>query len=310
MVSDYEFMLNDRIAKIKAINEQYDLENNAYISYSGGKDSVVLSHLIDMALPNNQIPRLFLNTGIEYSDIVKFVKKQAEKDKRIVILNVGVNIKEMLNEYGFPFKSKQHSHNLEIYYRHKNDDDYTLSLKRYLGIVESSTKFRCPKSLMYQFTKEFKLHCSDKCCFKLKKEPAHKWAKENYKTITLTGMRKAEGGQRASIGCIVTDKDNKLVKFHPLLVVDDELEQELIKRENIELCRLYYPPFNFKRTGCKGCPFNLDLQEQLNKMGILLPSEKKQCELIWKPIYQEYRKLGYRLNERPNQLTLYDLERN
>ncbi len=87
-------------------------------------------------------------------------------------------------------------------------------------------------------------------------------------------------------------------------------KQELIKRENIELCRLYYPPFNFKRTGCKGCPFNLDLQEQLNKMDILLPSEKKQCELIWKPIYQEYRKLGYRLNERPNQLTIYDLERN
>ena len=310
MVSAYELMLNDRIAKIKAINEQYDLENNAYISYSGGKDSVVLSHLIDMALPNNQIPRLFLNTGIEYSDIVKFVKNQAEKDKRIVILNVGVNIKEMLNENGYPFKSKQHSHNLEIYYHHKNDDDYTLSLKRYLGIVESSTKFRCPKSLMYQFTKEFKLHCSDKCCFKLKKEPAHKWAKENNKSITLTGMRKAEGGQRASIGCIVTDKDNKLVKFHPLLVVDDEFEQELIKRENVELCRLYYPPFNFKRTGCKGCPFNLDLQEQLNKMGILLPSEKKQCELIWKPIYQEYRKLGYRLNERPNQLTIYDLERN
>ena len=303
-------MLNDRIAKIKAINEQHDLENNAYISYSGGKDSVVLSHLIDMALPNNQIPRLFLNTGIEYSDIVKFVKKQAEKDKRIVILNVGVNIKEMLNENGYPFKSKQHSHNLEIYYHHKNDDDYTLSLKRYLGIVESSTKFRCPKSLMYQFTKEFKLHCSDKCCFKLKKEPAHKWAKENNKSITLTGMRKAEGGQRASIGCVVTDKDNKLVKFHPLLVVDDEFEQELIKRENVELCRLYYSPFNFKRTGCKGCPFNLDLQEQLNKMDILLPSEKKQCELIWKPIYQEYRKLGYRLNERPNQLTLYDLERN
>ena len=310
MVSAYELMLNDRIAKIKAINEQHDLENNAYISYSGGKDSVVLSHLIDMALPNNQIPRLFLNTGIEYSDIVKFVKKQAEKDKRIVILNVGVNIKEMLNENGYPFKSKQHSHNLEIYYHHKNDDDYTLSLKRYLGIVESSTKFRCPKSLMYQFTKEFKLHCSDKCCFKLKKEPAHKWAKENNKSITLTGMRKAEGGQRASIGCVVTDKDNKLVKFHPLLVVDDEFEQELIKRENVELCRLYYSPFNFKRTGCKGCPFNLDLQEQLNKMDILLPSEKKQCELIWKPIYQEYRKLGYRLNERPNQLTLYDLERN
>ena len=42
----------------------------------------------------------------------------------------------------------------------------------------------------------------------------------------------------------------------------------------------------------------------------LVTNDLKQCELIWKPIYQEYRKLGYRLNERPNQLTIYDLERN
>lgn len=42
---DYELMLMDRIAKIQAINDQYDLLNNSYIAFSGGKDSVVLSHL-------------------------------------------------------------------------------------------------------------------------------------------------------------------------------------------------------------------------------------------------------------------------
>lgn len=309
MINDYEFMLQDRIAKIQAINEHYDLEKNAYISFSGGKDSVVLSHLIDLALPNNNIPRLYLNTGIEYNDIVKFVKEIAEKDKRFIILNSGINIKEMLKEYGYPFKSKQHSANLDMYYRHRNDKEYIRSLQRYLGIVESTTKFRCPKSLLYQFTNEFKLHCSDKCCFKLKKEPAHKWALENNKSITLTGMRKSEGGQRASIGCIVTDKDNKLVKFHPLLVVSDEFEQEMIKNESLQLCKLYYPPFNFDRTGCKGCPFSLDLQEQLDKMEKLLPNEKKQCEMLWAPVYQEYRKIGYRLKDKPNPISIYDLER-
>ena len=40
----FEFLLFDRIEKIKQINEQYDLENNAYISFSGGKDSCVISH--------------------------------------------------------------------------------------------------------------------------------------------------------------------------------------------------------------------------------------------------------------------------
>ena len=35
----FEFLLQDRVAKIKAINEQYDLENNAYISFSEYKKS-------------------------------------------------------------------------------------------------------------------------------------------------------------------------------------------------------------------------------------------------------------------------------
>lgn len=77
--ADYEFILTDRIAKIQAINEQYDLEHNSYIAFSGGKDSVVLSHLIDMALPNNKIPRVYANTGIEYNDMVKFVKRERER---------------------------------------------------------------------------------------------------------------------------------------------------------------------------------------------------------------------------------------
>jgi hypothetical protein len=29
----------------------------------------------------------------------------------------------------------------------------------------------------------------------------------------------------------------------------------------------------------------------------LLPAERKQCEYIWKPVYEEYRRLGYRLRK-------------
>ena len=119
-MTDYEFMLEDRIAKIRAINEQYDLEHNAYLSFSGGKDSTVLHYLLDIALPNNKIPRLYLNTGIEYQHIRKFVKQLAETDDRIIMYNSGVNIKKMLQENGYPFKSKQHSHNWSIYNNNNN----------------------------------------------------------------------------------------------------------------------------------------------------------------------------------------------
>lgn len=114
------------------------------------------------------------------------------------------------------------------------------------------------------------------------------------------------GGQRRSINCIIT-KNDKLIKFHPLLIVSDEWENWFIEKYEIALCKLYYEPYNFKRTGCKGCPFNLELQEQLDIMEKLLPIEKKQCEIIWKPVYEEYRKVGYRL-KRYKQLKLFDDE--
>lgn len=93
-MTENEFLLEDRIAKIQAINEQYDLEHNSYIAFSGGKDSTVLHYLIDMALPNNKIPRVFVNTGIEYNHIVNFVKEMALNDNRIIIINSYVNLKK------------------------------------------------------------------------------------------------------------------------------------------------------------------------------------------------------------------------
>lgn len=159
---------------------------------------------------------------------------------------------------------------------------------------------KCPKDFEYNFTPEFKLKCSDRCCQKLKKEPAHKWAVLNNKSITLTGIRAEEGGSRAVISCTAF-KGDKLYKFHPLLVVKEEWEREFIKKENIELCELYYPPFNFKRTGCKGCPFAYHLKEELENVEKFLPAERKQCEYLWGPVYDEYIRIGYRLKYYPHE---------
>ena len=299
---DNELILFDRLEVIKSTNQKYDLENNAYISFSGGKDSTILHYLIDMALPNNRIPRVFINTGIEYNYIVDFVKELASKDDRFIILKPSQPIKPMLEKYGYPFKSKLHSHWLSIY----NNSGLTNAVKKYLGEIEGNIKFICPNILKYQFTKDFNIKCSEKCCTKLKKDPTKKWQKENNRSIVLTGMRKEEGGAREKLTCIITDKQNKLVKFHPLVVVNDDFENWFINKYNIELCKLYREPFNFKRTGCKGCPYSLDLQEQLDTMAMYLPNEKKQCEMIWKPVYQEYRRLGYRLRKDTGQMSIFD----
>ena len=298
-IFSYEFLIQDRIDKIKSINTQYDLENNSYLSFSGGKDSTVLHYLLDLALPNNRIPRVFINTGIEYNDIVKFVKELASKDDRFIIINSCINIKKMLEKYGYPFKSKEHSCKVGQY----QNGSRVNSIIKY----KNGGKYGCPKNLMYQYEDDFKIKLSDKCCQNLKKNIIRKWEKKNNLRISITGMRKQEGGQRSNIGCILTDNKGNLKKFHPLLVVDEEWENEFIKHNNIKLCKLYYQPFNFKRTGCKGCPYSLNLQEQLDVMKDQLPNEYKQCEILWGPVYEEYRKIGFRLrNNKFEQLTIYD----
>lgn len=290
---DNELLLFDRINVIKDTINKYG-EENFYLSFSGGKDSTIVHYLLDQALPNNNIPRVFINTGIEYQMIVDFVKGLAKDDPRFVIINPSQPIKPTLEKYGYPFKSKQHSHNVMVY----QHSGIGTSVKRYLGIIESNTKFRCPKSLEYQFTSDFTIKLSDNCCRKLKKEPIHKWENQNHRHIAITGMRNDEGGGRASIkGCILTDKQGNIKRFHPLIKVSDSWENWLLEREreSIALCPLYCQPYNFKRTGCCGCPFSLDLQEQLETMELYLPNERKKCELIWKPVYGEYRRLNYRL---------------
>lgn len=118
---DYELTLVDRLGVIKSTQDKYDLEHNAYLSFSGGKDSTILHFLLDMALPNNQIPRVFIDTGIEYQMIRQFVLKMAEKDKRFVILKPSKPIAKILEQVGYPFKSKQHSHNVMLYQKHNKE---------------------------------------------------------------------------------------------------------------------------------------------------------------------------------------------
>lgn len=295
-MGENEFILYDRLEVIRKTIGKYG-ENNFHVSFSGGKDSTVLHYILDEALPENKIPRVYFNTGIEYTDILKYVRELQKKDNRIEIVNAGVHIPTMLKEKGYPFKSKYHSHKLNIYQNSGN----TKTVERYLSGLRgdgSISQFACPKCLMYQFNSDFHINISDKCCDELKKKTAYRYEKESGRTIAILGLRTAEGGARAvHKGCVVFDSNNVIKRFKPLNPVSDEWIEWYIESRKIKLCRLYYEPFNFKRTGCKGCPFTLDLQDQLEVMARLLPAERKQCEIIWKPIYEEYRRIGYRLNK-------------
>lgn len=290
-MTENEFILADRIAKIQSTIEQYGGEDKFYIAFSGGKDSTVLSALCDMALPGNRMPRVYSDTGIELNMIRQFVLDMQKHDDRVVILKPRVPVTKMLQEVGYPFKSKLHGETLDRYQR----CGMMPSVEKYLS-GEYGTAKQCPKVLIYQFTPEFKLRVSDRCCHELKKAPMREWELEN-KRVRIVGVMADEGGiRKLSSKCIVF-KHDKLRAFQPMTPLTKEWEEWFIKEHNVKICDIYYPPYNFERTGCKGCPFNIHLQRELDTLEKLLPRERKQCELIWKPVYDEYRRIGYRLKK-------------
>lgn len=302
-VNENEFILADRIAKIQSVIEKYQ-EDNFYISFSGGKDSCVLSKLIDVALPSNNIPRVFCNTGIEYIMIVDFVKKLQTDDPRIQIILPRVPIKKMLEEDGYPFKSKNHSECVKTW---RNNHD-SLWAKKYVEGGYNFSSNTCPSVLNYQFSDDFTLKISDDCCKNLKEKPLSKWQQENNRPYGILGLMREEGGRRESAQCMAF-AGNKLKNFQPLVAITKEWETWFIDQYDVELCDLYKPPYNLERTGCVGCPFNPRLQKTLDILAEKMPNERKKCEYIWKPVYEEYRRIGYRLrpNECEGQMSIFDL---
>lgn len=299
---DNEFLLMDRIQKIQQVINEYG-EENFYLSFSGGKDSTVLSALLDMAIPDNTIPRVYANTGIELNMIRNFVEREREGDKRIVIVNPSVPIKSMLEQEGYPFKSKVHAHCVNLYQIGSKNK----MVLGYLGQRSETWHSRtCPKILRYQFTKQNELRISDMCCVRLKEEPLINYGKNNNKKIAIIGTMKAEGGRRNNLQCMLFE-GNKLKKFQPLAPLTKKWEDWFIEKYNVKICEIYKSPYNFERTGCKGCPFALHLQRELDTLERFFPNERKQCEIIWKPVYDEYRRLGYRLRKDDGQIRLTDL---
>ena len=75
-------------------------EDQCIVSFSGGVDSTVLLDLVRSVNPD--IKAVFVNTGLEYPQIVRFVKTIPNVD----IIRPKMTYKQVIEKYGFPFPSK------------------------------------------------------------------------------------------------------------------------------------------------------------------------------------------------------------
>lgn len=228
-------------------------EEHCYISYSGGKDSTVLSHIAKQLYPN--ILHLFANTTNEYPETLKHIQWEITKNHTNIISVFPIdakgevwNFKKVVERYGYPMFSKRISNAIRTY-------QHALSTRT----KQNAQDYIDRNFKKYEKYKNFPI--SDKCCDKLKKEPLRRKAKELGLKCAILGILATESYQREKdwleYGCNVFHerKDNQ---SRPLSFWTNNDILEYIERYNVRIPKLY--EMGYTRNGCMYCGFGVHLE--------------------------------------------------
>lgn len=297
--------------RIEAWYEHWD--GQVYVAFSGGKDSTVLKHIVDSMY--NDVPAVFVNTGLEYPEIQKFVKdvKAGKWDcfnSDVEIMRPEMRFDEVIVNYGYPAISKEISETV-YYARHSKPGKYKTSrMQRLNGEWKdkdgNKSQFNCEK-WKFMLDAPFEIH--NQCCAVMKKRPSQKYAKETgRKQIvgTLAAESRLRYQQWLKEGCNAFDA--KKPSSQPLSFWTEQDILHYIKKYSVPYCPVYgeiqvKPPEDTEkgqmnlidylgcyepedtlettgcdRTGCIFCMFGCHLEKEPNRFQRLKETHPRQYE--------------------------------
>lgn len=250
---------------------------NILCSVSGGQDSDVMLDMCYRCDLSGKVHYVFFDTGIEYEatkrhldELEKVYDITIERERALVPVPLAVK------KYGVPFLSKDISE--KIYWLQKHNfgfDDKTYiehmqecTYPRYaLGWFDNYNYGKHERTIYMidrlPYLREYMIEhkpnflISSKCCSYAKKDTSKKYEKEHDIDLVMMGIRKAEGGQRASAyeSCFYEQRaSHKSALFMPIFWFKSE-EVELYKNFFDLWCSDCYIVYGFKRTGCACCPY-------------------------------------------------------
>lgn len=274
-----------------------------YVSFSGGKDSTVLKHIVDSMY--DDIPSLFVNTGLEYPEIQRF----AVSRKNVVTVLPEMRFDEVIKKYGYPVISKVVSRS--IYYARLNmsqgkDSIYVQQLKGEALDRNGRKSLYNKKKWAYLLDAPFDMH--NACCDVMKKRPIHAYEKQSGR-MPIVGTLASESLNRFSMwiinGCNAFDGANP--RSAPLSFWTEQDILHYIKEYDVPFCSVYgdirikqetefadqmnlidylgcYEPEDIlettgcDRTGCVFCMFGCHLEKEPNRFQRLKKTHPRQYE--------------------------------
>ncbi|MAH49648.1 hypothetical protein CMI37_27745 [Candidatus Pacearchaeota archaeon] len=163
----YPLELKVEMSKLRITEWYRKHHGHVYISFSGGKDSTVLKHLVESVY--GDVQSVFFNTGLEYPEITRFVKSF----KDIIIRQPKMKFTQVIEKYGYPVISKEVSQKIS---EARTTKSAKLLHKRLHGDNNKYKSGKIPNKWQYLIKKDFKI--SHKCCDKLKKQPARQFERK------------------------------------------------------------------------------------------------------------------------------------
>ena len=279
------YPLDLKIEKTKLrIREWYEHYNGeVYISFSGGKDSAVLLDIVRNMYPD--VEAVFSNTGLEFPEIVKFVKTF----DNVTIIKPEKTFKRVIEEKGYPVISKSVSNCVRLARKNIEEGKDTLRVRQIKGL-EKGSKFNKSK---WQFLLDAPFKISDECCNELKKKPMKKYEKESGKKPFIATMAE-EGQQREAAylktGCNAFNNG----RSQPMGFWTEQDVLQYIFENKLKICSVYgdvveesdmlgnkyYRTTGEKRSGCIFCMFGCHLEESPNRFERLKythPTQYRYC---------------------------------
>ena len=236
--------LNKKVLESRTrIAEWYDYwDGKVYVSFSGGKDSTALLHLVRMDYPD--VPAVFCNTGLEFPEIVKFVRQQ----ENVTWLRPKMNFKEVLDKYGYPVASKEVAQKLHEYRTTKSEK---LRNKRWNGDDNRYRSGKIPEK--WKFLAEAPFKVSHMCCAVMKKRPSKKYERETGRKPFIGMMTEDSHFRKQTYlrrGCNAYDGRGRSM---PLAFWREEDIWAFIRERELPYCEIYDQ--GYSNTGCVFCAF-------------------------------------------------------
>lgn len=302
-------------AKIRMTKERirawYDYwDGMVYVSFSGGKDSTVLKHIVDSMY--DDVPAVFVNTGLEYPEIQLFVKAIKEGkypcfNTDVVILRPEMRFDQVIKEKGYPVISKEVSARIDAAKKGKLWGQNAMK-----GLNPDGTECEYKKRYKkYQYLIDAPFKVSNECCHIMKKKPAKKYERETDRK-PFVGMMACESTVRAQswmkTGC--NSFDGSKAKSTPLAFWTDQDILEYILKYDVPYAPVYgsikeegeldgqmfidgfhqkLTTTGMKRTGCMFCMFGCHLDKlgdnkDKNRFQLMKETHPNQYEYCMKTV--------------------------